>query len=70
MGSSATYEPIPTIEVNDDEEEQEVSEGGHNLDPVKNVLTLKEKWRLVRPLLWTYMLPLCKLLPTLLCRVS
>lgn len=61
--ATAAYEPIPTVVVNDGEdgqEQEEVFEDSRDPGPVRSVLTAKDKWRLVRPLFWRFMLPLCK----------
>ncbi len=53
--SGVSYTPIPTAEIDD--------EGGliprNLLEKTSVALTLHDKWRLVKPLLPRYMLPLC-----------
>lgn len=56
--SAAPYTPLATSEDQDGEEEGALSSG-----PKRNVaLSAADKWRLVKPLLPKYMLPLCKYL--------
>ena len=53
-----TYAPVPTEE-DEDEEHLEPTQGTPHTP--HSYLTLQEKWRLVKPLLLLYMLPLCEL---------
>lgn len=53
--SEVSYTPIPTVEIDD-----EADLIPRNLPEKTSVaLTLHDKWRLVKPLLPKYMLPLC-----------
>lgn len=52
-----TYAPVPTEE-NDDEERLEPGPGIPHTP--HSHLTIQDKWKLVKPLLLLYMLPLCK----------
>jgi hypothetical protein len=51
------YAPIPTSESDANGEEQ----GSFPPAPKHIALSVQDKWRLVKPLFWKYMLPLCKL---------
>jgi battenin len=53
-----TYAPVPTDE-NEDEERLEPTPGP--LHTPHSHLTIQDKWKLVKPLLLLYMLPLCEL---------
>ena len=57
------YMPLPSGE---DATDGDIAEGSLYTTPMKAsvALTAKDKLRLVRPLLWKYMLPLCKSLLT------
>lgn len=52
-----TYAPVPTEE-NDDEERLEQTPGTPHTP--HSHLTIQDKWKLVKPLLLLYMLPLCE----------
>ena len=52
-----TYAPVPTVD-NDDEERLE--QAPEILYTPHSHLTIQDKWKLVKPLLLLYMLPLCK----------
>jgi battenin len=53
-----TYAPVPTEE-NEDEERLEPTQGIPRTH--HSHLTIQDKWKLVKPLLLLYMLPLCEL---------
>lgn len=63
----AAYSPIPTIVVDDGETQAPHESVPEDLSPTppvlprRSTLSGKDKWRLVRPLLWKFMAPLCKL---------
>lgn len=60
-----SYAPIPTMEVAvDDEDADATAAPGDDVpnEPRALALTKEDKWRLARPLLLRYMLPLCRLL--------
>ena len=52
-----TYAPVPTEE-NEDEERLEQNQGTPYTP--HSHLTIQDKWKLVKPLLLLYMLPLCE----------
>lgn len=54
----AEYTALPTSE-NDDQEVDDVREESGFAKPSSVALSMEDKWRLVKPLIGKYMMPLC-----------
>jgi hypothetical protein len=71
--ASVAYTPIPSIILDDGEhqpEELETSPEDFPLQPARAALSVPDKWRLTRPLLGKYMLPLCMSALSLLFQIT
>jgi battenin len=63
VSASAAYTPIPSIVLDDGEHQAEQFPEEYHSVPQQSgriALAAKDKWRLVRPLLGKFMLPLCE----------